>query len=257
MPRLARYFIAALATGILFGCAGQSVNPVSPSAPSGASPYAGRADRNVAPRSSAFTFVKIPTSNSIQSDLVNTFPKGTFTAKNALKTQFHIPAKPRTCGFAKNSACNFYDAFTYESIITIHVSIPHPTHAFTLMNAYSPPAGQEIAAITFVGSNGDEQSFQLIGGKDIRDFYHGDFANTLNNGVTGVVAKKAFTCDDPTNCKGAAGTGNVNSGLQGTYNLDEQEYTFTPTFSSQNLVSIVIEDTNSSSTPILLGLTVQ
>ncbi len=202
------------------------------------------------------TYVTIPTSDSIQTDLISTFPTGTFVAKNSFKTKFKIPGKPLTCGFNQEGPCNFYDAFTMSgNAITIDVSIPDVDRVYTLMNAYSPPSGQQIATIEFVGSEGATQTFDLVAGDDIRDFYHGSFANSLNNGIKGVLAKNAFTCDDPTNCLGGAGTGDVYTGEAGTYNIDEQEYKLSSAFKTQTLDEIVITDTDSSATPILLGIT--
>ena len=54
-----------------------------------------------AAKADVYTSVAIPTSNDIQTGLINTFPTGTFTANNALATPFDIPA----------SGNNFYDGF--------------------------------------------------------------------------------------------------------------------------------------------------
>jgi hypothetical protein len=245
----AQNLIGALVSAALAGCSGLSSN-VPAVVPLNAS--------SAVTQASPDTYVKIPTSDSIQTDLINTFPTGTFVAKNSLKTKFHIPDKPQTCGYNKDGPCNFYDAFTGSgNAITITVSITGVARVYTLMNAYSPPVGQKIATVEFFGSKGTNETFDLVAGDDIRDFYQGNFANTLNNGVKGVVAKNAFTCEDPKNCLGGAGTGDVNTGEQGTYNLDEQEYDLNSKFKSQSLVKIVITDTDSGATPILLGITAQ
>ena len=251
MRKRSYVLVASLGVAMLAGCAGGGgPGALTPLGQAGSSP-----DR-VARDGSADTFVTIPTSNSIQTDLISTFPTGKFKADNSLKTVFDIPSKPKTCGFAQNGPCNFYDAFAGSgNSVTIDVSIPGVKRVYTLMNAYSPPPGQQIATIEFIGSEGTTQTFDLVAGDDIRDFYQGNFANTLNNGIPGVVAENAFTCVDPTNCLGAGGTGDVNTGEAGTYNIDEQQYTLNRAFASQDLTQIVITDTSSSATPLLLGVT--
>lgn len=207
---------------------------------------------------SDFTFVKIPASNSIQTNLVSTFPTGLFKAANNLKTPFEIPSKPDTCGNTGKGACNFYDGFGTNGngqSITLTVAVPHPTLVYTLMNAYSAGFSTQIATIEFVGSSGTTETFPLIGGANIRDFFQGSFANSLNNGIPNMTAVNAFTCVAPATCLGAAGTGNVNDGFSGTYNLDEQEYALDAAFAGQNLVQIILTDTADNQDPILLGVT--
>jgi hypothetical protein len=136
----------------------------------------------------------------------------------------------------------------------MNVSLPSVGHVYTLMNAYSPSATQ-LATIEFIGSGGATATFPLIGGEDIRDFYQGQFVNTLNNGIPNVMALNAFTCVDPTNCFGGGSTGNVTTGNAGTYVVDEQVYTLPAAFATQSLTQIVLTDTQNGSTPILLGIT--
>jgi hypothetical protein len=202
--------------------------------------------------------VTIPANNSIQEDLIDTFPLGTFKADNQLATLFEIPSTPKTCGYNGLGPCNFYDAFGFDGdgqSITIDVSIPNVAHVFTLMNAYMPAAGQQLATIEFFGSDGATETFPLVAGQDIRDFYQGSFANTLTNGIPGVNAVNAFSCVDPTTCLGGGGTGNVTTGDAGIYVIDEQQFSLSPAFSTQDLVKIVITDTYDGSDPILLGIT--
>jgi IPT/TIG domain-containing protein len=209
---------------------------------------------------SVYTFVPIPGTNNIQNSLISTFPAGIFTANNLLATPFSISATPGSCGYTGTGACNFNDAFGYGGSgqsITIDVSIPKVTHVYTLMNAYGPPAGEKIATIKFVGSKGATQTFSLISGENIRDFYQGGYTNTLNNGVLGVSAMNAFTCVSPNNCLGAGGTGDVGTGEAGTYEVDEQEFVLSAPFATQNLTQIVITDTLDGTVPILLGITAQ
>lgn len=199
-------------------------------------------------------YVTIPVTNSIQSDVINTFPVGMFKPKYG---SFSIPSKPATCGYAKNSACNFYDGFAGNGAsITIVTSIKAPAVAYTLMNAYSPQANQQLGTIEFVASGGKNVTFPLIGGKNIRDFYNGSFANTLSNGVPGTTARNVFHCVDPKTCLGGGGTGNVHTGFKGGYRVDEQQYTLAA-LKGQSLKKIVVSDTYAGSKPILLGLTIE
>jgi hypothetical protein len=209
-------------------------------------------------RADEYTFVAIPENNCIQTNLISTFPVGYFVAANLLATPFNIPAAPGTCGFTSAGPCNFNDALGGNGLgksLPIDVAIPHATHVFTLMNAYAPTAGAPIAIIQFFGSRGATQTFPLIAGQNIRDFYHGSFANTLSNGIPGAHAVNAFHCDDPNTCLGAGGTGNVTTGSPGLYVVDEQAFTLKPEFAVQTLVRITITDTHNGSTPILLGIT--
>jgi hypothetical protein len=119
-----------------------------------------------------------------------------------------------------------------------------------------PSRRQQIATITFVGSGGATITFPLIGGQDIRDYNRGGFANTLNNGISGVQALNAFTCVDPATCLGSGGTGNVNTGARDTYVVDEQDFSLGATFAEQTLTEIIITDTDDGPTPIVLGVTV-
>jgi uncharacterized protein (TIGR03437 family) len=206
-----------------------------------------------------YTTVPIPGSNNIQTALLSTVPTGNFIANNSLATPFNISGAAGTCGPSGSSPCNFYDGFGFSGSgqsITINVSIPSPTDVYTLMNAYDPQGGQQLATITFVGTGGTSLTFSLVGGENIRDFYQGSFTNLLSNGVAGAAAINAFTCQDPANCVGAGGTGNVQTGLQGTYVLDEQDFSLGTTFAGQTLTQIIITDTYNGSDPILLGVTV-
>jgi uncharacterized protein (TIGR03437 family) len=206
-----------------------------------------------------YTYVPIPGNENIQTELISAFPTGAFTANNALATPFSISSAAGNCGTAKNAPCNYYDGFGSSGngkSITLNVSVVNPTDVYTLMNAYSPPAGQQIASIKFVGSGGATLTYPLTAGQDIRDYNQGGFANALNNGISGVQALNAFTCADPTTCLGSGGTGNVNTGARNTYVVDEQHFSLGTTFAGQALTEIIITDTDNGPTPIVLGVTV-
>jgi hypothetical protein len=211
-------------------------------------------NRNAA---SSEKYVKIPATDSIQTDLISTFPEGTYKPKHGWAS-FSIPSRPNKCGYAETGSCNFYDGFGFDgsgSSITMKTKVPNAAAAYTLMNAYSPPAGAQIATTKFVGSGGATVTFALVSGKDIRDFYNGSFENSLNNGVKGVVARNIFKCVDPKTCLGGGGTGNVHTGEAGDYRVDEQQYSLKG-LKGQTLTKVVLTDTDDGSQPILLGLTI-
>lgn len=204
-----------------------------------------------------FTFVPIPGDNNIQTALINTFPTGTFTANNTLATPFSISSAPGKCGPSGTAPCNIYGFTASGQSITLNVSVASPTDVYTLINALSPPPGAQLGTIKFVGSAGASLTFPLIAGENIRDYYHGAWANTLNNGIAGVEAINAFSCVDPANCLGSGATGNVQTGNHGAYVVDEQDFSLGTTFAGQTLTQIVLSDTaTGGGTPILLGVTV-
>jgi len=202
--------------------------------------------------------IAIPVTDSIQTDLISTFPEGTYTPAHG-SISFSIPSSPVTCGYAEDGPCNFYDGFGSAGSgmsITIKTSVKNPVYAYTLMNAYSPPSGVQLATIEFFGARGATVTFPLIAGEDIRDFYDGQYANDLTNGVTGVFARNVFVCVDPAKCLGAGGTGDVHTGRTGKYRVDEQRFTLSA-LDGETLTKIVLTDTNDGSSPILLGLTIK
>jgi hypothetical protein len=191
----------------------------------------------------SYTEIKtFPVNTNIQTGLISTFPVGAFTPDNAFETPF----------FMGPTSGNNFAQVPSGTPLTITTSIKNATDVYTLMNAFSPGGGATIATIEFFGSDGATQSFNLVGGSNIRDFYQGQFANTL----TDPNALNAFTCVDPTNCLGSGGTGNVNTGHPGTYVIDEQKFHLESAFATQTLTKIVITNPDCCSTPILLGVTV-
>ncbi len=200
-----------------------------------------------------FTYLTIPADSSIETDLMSTFPTGNFTAHNPLATPFSIPSAPGNCGPFSNSPCNYYRFGLTDkgTSITIQASVSNPTDVYTLMNAYDPVQGQQLATIKFVGSAGASIIFPLIGGRDIRDVRVSTWADTLANGVPGVLALNAFSCTVPTTCTDASGIG-----PPGNYFLDEQHFSLGSTFAGQTLTQIILTDTFNGSEPILIGLTV-
>ena len=205
-----------------------------------------------------YTAIAIGANDSIQADYISTFPTGTFTPKKGPHVPYSIPATPATCGYNGQSPCDVNDTFCENcqgATITLNVSIPSVTKVYALMNGTAPPPGAQLATIEFIGSKGTTQTFPLVAGADIRDYYNGNWANTLDNGIPGVTAREVFTCVDPNTCLGGAGSGNVNNGFTGDYRIDEQQFTLNHAFAKQTLVQIVLTDTASSGGTSIFGMT--
>ena len=183
--------------------------------------------------------------NDIQTGLIAQVPTGVFTPANTLApaVTFTIPKAKLT---AKPPKYNFWNTVN-GGALTITLSASKPSYVYTLMNAYSPAIGANIATVAFFGSKGATQSFTLVGGTDIRDFCQNIYANTIN----GTTTQNAFSVSDVV---GACGTGNVTTGFVTDYRVDEQQFALSSAFQKQKLIKIVITPVNG--TPILLGVTV-
>ena len=124
--------------------------------------------------------------------------------------------------------------------------------------APSTHAGVTIGVITFNFSNGTSRSVDLVGGRNVRDFYHDRYANTLS----GESVQNAFSYADTS---GGARTGNVRTGMSGSYVIDEQHFPLGTAGIGTTLTSIVITTPygnriasgGGQGTPIILGLTVE
>jgi len=200
-----------------------------------------------------YTFITDFTkNNNIQADLIKEFPTGQFTANDSLATPFDIASD--------SNGNNYYDGFTNGGALTIDVSISDVTNVYTLMNAYSPGSGFETATVEFIATGGVTETFELVNGDNIRDFFQGDYANTLNNTpISDPSAENAFSIT--TTGTDGGGTGNTSTGSSGTYNIDEQDFALSSAFASQTLTEIVITDLGGarggSDVPALLGITAE
>ncbi len=178
--------------------------------------------------------------NDIQTGLIKEFPSGVVTGNQGLTVPF---------GVVTNSSGNNYSEIA--STLTVNLSLAGVARIYTLINAYAPPAGALGATVEFIGTGGADQTFNLVNGTDMRDFFQGPFANSIN----GTTTKNMFTVTGVTD---AGGSGDVNTGSTGTYNIDEQVFTLGAAFVGQTLQQIVIRNAQGGSeTPILLGLTAQ
>ena len=128
------------------------------------------------------------------------------------------------------------------------------TDVYTLINGFGPNANQTGATVTFTGSAGASETFSLVNGINVRDFYQGAYANTIN----GTTTQQVFSMVD----QGGANTGSTpqtssaNSGSSGTYVLDAQHFTLDPTFATQTLTGITITNGSGSSANFLSAVTV-
>ena len=179
---------------------------------------------------------------SIQSNLIAQVPTGAFTTNNAFATPFDIPTGQNV-------------GQTVTGTVTADVNLSGVTGVYTLMNAYAPQPGADIGTLTFNYADGTSVSDELISGLNIRDYYDGQYENT----VTGSNVENAFTFN---NVQGGAGTSDVATGNTGTYMVDEQYWGLSDT---STLVSVQITSPNGnnsagggsgSGTPALFGLTV-
>lgn len=174
---------------------------------------------------------------NIQKNLQASFPSGAFTANNSFNTPFQITS---------DTNGNNFDAFGSGNALTINnIGLFGVSDVYTLINAYGPNNGSQIASVEFLGSGGADQTFSLFAGTQVRDFYQGGYANSIN----GTTTQNAYSVVGP----GAAGTGDVNTGAYGTYVVDEQDFHLDPSFTTQTLNSIKITAMNGS--PIVLGVT--
>lgn len=204
-------------------------------------------------------FIPFTYTNNIQTGLINPFPTGTYTAKDG--TQFSIPALGN----------NFYDngaaQFTANVALPINVSLPNATDVYTLINGYFGAllTGSTVGTIQFSGTGNTSISFNLVAGSNIRDYFNsGQWVNSLNlSVVSGVTAANTFRCGDGSGysgaadgaCLGSGATGNVNTGNQGYYVVDEQHFSLGSTFLGQTLNKIILTNSTSNAQVILLGMT--
>jgi hypothetical protein len=123
------------------------------------------------------------------------------------------------------------------STITIATDIVRATNAYSLINTIWGQLGPySYLSLTFNGSAGATQTFDLVGGDDIRDFNNYAYTNTIN----GTTTINAVTVDS------------------GAHRLDEQLYTLDAAFLTQDLTSITMTDTGADgfSRGALTGLTI-
>jgi hypothetical protein len=141
---------------------------------------------------------------------------------------FNIPIAPENSLWTTNTG----ESGTITLNIPLHVYGVSEVH--TLINTVWGYSGQTHTWLTFTGSGGASYTIGLVNGSDIRDYYNGSYANSIN------------------------GTTTVNVWSIGPYRLDKQKITLPGAFAGQYLTNILIEDdggTNYHRT-LLSGVTV-
>ncbi|HWB53663.1 MAG TPA: dockerin type I domain-containing protein [Tepidisphaeraceae bacterium] len=182
------------------------------------------------------TFIDFSKTNNIQSALISQFSSGLFNAANSSATPFDIMAD-----------VNNHNCYDGGGTLIINTSVHAARDIYTLINAYAPSPGAHLATVEFIGSAGADEIFTLVNGVDVRDFYLGSWANSIN----GTTTQNAY---EISNVQGGAGTGNVLTGLNGTYHVDEQFFHLLPAFLTQTLTQIKLTALGGG-TPVLLGVT--
>ncbi len=122
--------------------------------------------------------------------------------------------------------------------IVLNMDVKNAASASSLINTiWGQPGPASYLSITFTGSAGFTQTFDLVGGVDIRDFNNYAYTNTIN----GTTTKNAVSVDGD------------------QHRLDQQFYALDSAFLSQDLVSVTMTDTGGDgfSRGALTGLTIE
>ena len=178
------------------------------------------------PARADFTFITDFAKNGNLQALQSTYPGGIFNPSNGLGASFNITSDANGNNFEQLSGSNG-QLFSPGSF-TVNVGVAGVTDVYTLMNAYAPTSGATLTTVEFVGSAGADQTFTLVNGVDVRDYFQGSFANTIN----GTTTQQAFSVFGP------GYVGGVN-GVVGTFVLDEQHFALNSAFATQTLQQIV------------------
>jgi hypothetical protein len=189
----------------------------------------------------SFTPIGFTGNGNIQAELISSGPSGNLKTSNGFATPFSIPT----------SGDNFAAVSTSAPLSITGLSFAGVTDVYTLINASSPVEGTTIGAITFNFVGGTSESIDLVAGDNVRDYYDGDFADS----ITASNVENAFTY---TGTQGGATTGNASTGLTGTYFVDEQDFSLGSAATGKILSGIEI--TNSGvgvGSPLVLGVTVE
>lgn len=122
--------------------------------------------------------------------------------------------------------------------IVIAMDVKNAVSANSLINTiWGQPGPNSYLSITFTGSAGAVQTFDLVGDSDIRDFNNYAYTNTIN----GTTTVNAIYVDG------------------GQHRLDEQTYALSSLFQTQDLISVTMTDTGGDgfSRGALTGLTIE
>ena len=158
------------------------------------------------------------------------WPTGPIVANNPLATPFNISADTNGNSVAEIT--------TLTGPLTVNLGLASVTHVYTMIQGWWPTVGFQIATVTFNGSAGAVQSFNLVDGTDVRDVYNNTYADTIN-GTT---------------------TQNVWMSADSYQRLDEQVFTLSSAFLTQTLTSMTITPYTAgggSPVPIFSAITTQ
>src|SRR5205814_683115 len=141
----------------------------------------------------------------------------------------------------------------YELVNTfdaIAVNATGVTKIWMLLNADLAQNGQNFATVFLSGTNSTTQSFSLITGTDVRDYYQGNASTTIN----GTTTRNFYSVN---NVQGhqAVGFGLVT----GNFRLDEIELTLSNAFLTEtlNTLTIFTNNTGTWGVPIVAAITVE
>jgi hypothetical protein len=145
----------------------------------------------------------------------------------------------------------FVEMFLNGGMITIPVSVALGSSSVVnaLFNNFFGSTNAE-ATVVFTNSNSDTASFNLIGGKTIRDYNNDGFVNTItgsnSNPADGDVTAQVWWSTD---------TGGTNPGSPGSPSsrLDAQTFALPASWDGTTLTSIQITDTDTINADLILS----
>ena len=201
----------------------------------------------------SYTELNFTKNSDIQTQLISQFPTGQYDPSDAgmynnpdltYKTPFSIKSD------SNNN--NFYAFGTASSAQNVFgtLNLANVTDFYGLIAAYHPSGGT-IGSFEFIGTDASghslEQNVSLVEGQDVRDFYDGSFANSIN----GTTTQNAFQVN---NTVDGGGSGNTSNGDEGTYRIDELGVHFATPFAT---LTSILYTASSGDNLLLLGATTQ
>ena len=146
-------------------------------------------------------------------------PDGVTTAGNTgnpLASQSFVILPDKTVTGAPSA--NIVEGFSPGLMADVTVSIPNATNVYTLMNTFFGTTSVAVS-VEFKGTGGADQTFNLTGGTDIRDWNNANWTNTIN----GTTTQEWFASVD----------------TNGNDRFDAQQFALTSAFLGQTLTDII------------------
>lgn len=106
-----------------------------------------------------------------------TFPTGLSTGNQGTMIPFDVSSYNGAAG-------TWLAPSTNGSTLDVHVSFSGAQSFYALLNNYYGTPGADEYDITIKASNGDQVTYQSIGGKDTRDYNAAFYSNTIANSTT-------------------------------------------------------------------------